>query len=319
MFGLMACEKPLEEMLKVGTIDNTGIEDAMGETIMDERAYNKLTPAEERVIVHKGTEAPGSGEYDDFFEKGVYHCKRCNAPLYGSDDKFVSSCGWPSFDDEVAGAIKRETDADGVRTEILCANCGAHLGHVFEGEQLTEKNLRHCVNSITMVFVAAKDAAKTAKAYLAGGCFWGVEHLYEQKEGIISAVSGYMGGHKENPTYQEVCAGTTGHLEIVEVTYDPATISYEEVAKFFFEIHDPTQANGQGPDIGEQYLSVVFYNNDEEKKTAEKLLELLKAKGYKVVTELRPAAKFWPAEDYHQDYYAKNKKQPYCHAYIKKF
>lgn len=115
--------------------------------------WNKLTKEEERVIVGKGTEYPGTGKYDKFFEKGTYICKRCNAPLYKSDTKFDAHCGWPAFDDEIKGAVKRIPDADGSRTEIVCANCEAHLGHVFVGEFLTSKNTRHCVNSVSMSFV----------------------------------------------------------------------------------------------------------------------------------------------------------------------
>ena len=157
------------------------------------------------------------------------------------------------------------------------------------------------------------------KAYFAGGCFWGVEHLFQGKEGVVTAISGYMGGSKESPTYQDVLTGTTGHLEAVEITYDPNQVSYEELTKFFFEIHDPTQANGQGPDIGPQYLSAVFYSNQEEKEITRELIEILKSKGYDVETRLIPAEIFWNAEEYHQDYYVNKNQQPYCHVYQKKF
>lgn len=157
------------------------------------------------------------------------------------------------------------------------------------------------------------------KAYYAGGCFWGVEHLFQGKPGVMEAVSGYMGGEVEDPSYEQVCSKKTGHLETVEVTFDPGQISYEELTKFFFEIHDPTQANGQGPDIGPQYLSAIFYSSEVEKEIAERLIGILKDKGLNVVTELIPAETFWAAEDYHQDYYQKKGAQPYCHFYQKKF
>ncbi|MCJ7735320.1 MAG: peptide-methionine (S)-S-oxide reductase MsrA [Anaerolineales bacterium] len=157
------------------------------------------------------------------------------------------------------------------------------------------------------------------KAYYAGGCFWGVEHLFQAKPGVIDAVSGYMGGVLDNPTYQDVLTGKTGHLEAVEITYDPAVVTFEELTKFFFEIHDPTQSNGQGPDIGAQYLSAVFYYSEEEEQTTQLLIDQLKDKGYNVVTQLIPAETFWKAEDYHQDYYVKKNQQPYCHRYQNKF
>jgi peptide methionine sulfoxide reductase msrA/msrB len=295
---------------------------AGGEKMAQNTTFKKLSPEEERVIVHKGTEMPYSGKYDKFFEKGTYKCKRCGTPLYKSDSKFDSGCGWPSFDDEIPGAVKRIADADGRRTEIVCAKCGAHLGHVFEGEQFTSKNTRHCVNSISLEFEPDNVIVKnTKKAYFAGGCFWGVEYHFEKLPGVISVESGYMGGHKENPTYQDVCYTETGHLEVVEVTYDASKIDFEALAKLFFEIHDPTQVNGQGPDIGSQYLSAIFYNNEAEKKVAEKLIKILGKKGLKVITKLLPAAEhpFYKAEEYHQDYYTKHNKKPYCHSYTKRF
>ncbi len=157
------------------------------------------------------------------------------------------------------------------------------------------------------------------KAYYAGGCFWGVEHLFQSKDGVLNAVSGYMGGSLDNPTYQDVLTGKTGHLEAVEITYDPERVSYQELTEFFFEIHDPTQVNGQGPDIGAQYLSAVFYTSEEEERISRELIDLLKNIGYDVITKLIPAENFWIAEEYHQDYYVKKNQQPYCHVYRKKF
>ena len=156
-------------------------------------------------------------------------------------------------------------------------------------------------------------------AYFAGGCFWGVEHFLEQIDGVLRVESGYMGGHVANPSYEDVSTQESGHLETVRVWFDPSKVSYEAVAKRFFEIHDPTQADGQGPDIGAQYLSAVFYVDDAQKQATETLIEQLEARGYDVVTKVLPAAKFWPAEDYHQDYYARTGKTPYCHARIKRF
>ena len=163
------------------------------------------------------------------------------------------------------------------------------------------------------------DYTNTKKAHFAGGCFWGVEHLFEKQPGVKDVISGYMGGHKVNPDYYGVIKGDTGHVETVEVIYDPSEISYEKLAKLFFEIHDSTQKDGQGPDIGSQYLSVVFYNNEEEKKTTENLIKILKTKGIDAATTLKPNSPFYAAEGYHQDYYARTGKTPYCHVYKKIF
>lgn len=157
------------------------------------------------------------------------------------------------------------------------------------------------------------------KAYFAGGCFWGVEYHLEKLDGVKDVVSGFMGGYKKNPSYQDVSYTETGHVETVEVTYDPAKISYESIAKNFFEIHDFTQTNGQGPDIGSQYLSVIFYSDEAERRTARKLIGILSQKGYKVATKIEKASTFYPAEGYHQDYYKRHGKVPYCHSYSKIF
>ncbi len=161
--------------------------------------------------------------------------------------------------------------------------------------------------------------AVTQKAIFAGGCFWGVEYHFNKLKGVFSAKSGYTGGMTQHPTYKEVCTGKTGHAEAVEVEFDPALVSYETLAKLFFEIHDPTEFNRQGPDIGTQYRSAIFYTDDDQKQVAEKLIGELKAKGYKVVTTLEQAGPFWVAEEYHQDYYERNGHQPYCHIYQKRF
>lgn len=292
---------------------------ALAEEPMD-TTWRKLTAEEERVIVHKGTEKPFSGKYTKHPAAGVYACRRCGAALYRSEDKFDSECGWPAFDAEVPGAVRRQTDADGQRTEILCATCGGHLGHLFTGERLTRRNTRHCVNSVSMDFVTEDGLDKSfSRAIFAGGCFWGVEYYLQQSFGVIRAVSGYTGGAKEFPSYKQVCGGGTGHIEAVEVLFDPRQTTYETLAKLFFEIHDPTQTDRQGPDIGEQYRSVVYYRDEAQKATAEKLIAQLKAKGFKVVTRLEPATKFWPAEPYHQDYYFNKGTTPYCHAPVKRF
>ena len=279
--------------------------------------YNKLNEQERYIIEQKGTERPHTGIYNDFYEKGTYFCKKCNSALYKSDDKFKSSCGWPSFDDEIKGAIKKVPDIDGRRVEIVCQKCGGHLGHIFEGEGFTSKNIRHCVNSLSLNFKSKKENFK--KAYFAAGCFWGVEFLFQKQIGVLEVVSGYMGGDIENPTYEIVCSGFSGHLEVVEVIFDESIVSYETLAKLFFEIHDFTQTNGQGPDIGTQYLSAIFYCDENQKNIAEELIEQLKKKAYKVATTLRPKVKFYKAESYHQNYYNKSGKTPYCHSYRKVF
>lgn len=283
--------------------------------------FNSLTKEEEYILKHKGTERPYTGKFYNFYETGTYTCKQCDAPLYASTAKFDSGCGWPSFDDEIEGAVKRQTDADGRRTEIVCTNCGGHLGHVFMGEGFTDKNTRHCVNSLSMNFIpdAKKSTQQKEVAYFASGCFWGVEYHFSKAKGVLATTVGYSGGRLKNPTYKEVCSGLTGHAETIEVEYNPSEISYEDLTKLFFETHDQSQVNGQGPDLGTQYRSEIFYVNETQKSIAEKVINDLISRGYKVATNLSPFDIFYEAENYHQDYYENNGQKPYCHAYKKKF
>lgn len=280
----------------------------------------ELTDFERGIIEERKTEAPFTGEYVNNHRDGTYYCRKCGAPLYRSADKFDSACGWPSFDDEIEGAVARKPDADGVRVEIVCAACGAHLGHVFNGEGYTLKNIRHCVNSASIDFEREKsgegvpEGGVLANAIFAGGCFWGVEHLMRKVKGVVSVTSGYTGGQLRNPSYQQVKSGETGHVEAVWIVYDPSEVEYRTLLRHFFEIHDFTQTDGQGPDIGSQYLSKVFWAGEEQRVVAEQTIAELEAMGYKVATELRPAVRFWRAEEYHQKYFIKkNQEETECH------
>ncbi|CAN5409240.1 hypothetical protein BH10PSE19_BH10PSE19_07580 [soil metagenome] len=157
------------------------------------------------------------------------------------------------------------------------------------------------------------------EALFAGGCFWGVEYYLQKLPGVLATQVGYTGGHKDNPTYSEVCSGNTGHVEAIHIIFDPQQISYRKLNQYFFEIHDPTQTNGQGPDLGEQYLSRIYYYDDKQKAEAQILIAELQQQGYNVATQILPVTTFWPAEAYHQSYYLKTQHQPYCHGYVKRF
>ncbi len=279
----------------------------------------KLSDKEKYVIINKGTEAPFSGEFYENNRVGKYFCKQCGALLFSSKNQFDSGCGWPSFDDELSDSVKKIQDKDGRRVEILCKNCDGHLGHIFHGEEITTKNVRYCVNSISLDFKEQDIQENDEIAYFAAGCFWGVEYYFQKEFGVKSVRSGYMGGGVKNPNYEAVCKGDSGHLEVVEIIFDRKKTNFEKLCKLFFEIHDQSQENGQGPDIGSQYLSAIFFANQEQKETALKLIEMLQNKGLKVTTILRKQEEFWPAELYHQGYYEKNGKNPYCHKRTKKF
>lgn len=274
---------------------------------LDEEAF--------RVTQRAGTEPPFCGRFVDHHEDGIYTCIVCGLPLYRSADKFHSGTGWPSFfqpfDPE---HVERRLDLSHgmVRTEIVCARCGAHLGHVFaDGPPPTGE--RHCLNSAALQFYPVgaplpeeSRPVEPRVAYFAGGCFWGIEHYFQKGPGVIDAVSGYMQGDVEHPTYEQVCSGQTGHAETVKVVYDPKRMTYRRLLEAFFQMHDPTQWNRQGPDVGPQYRSGIWYVDEDQKKEAENYIRELEASGRfggkKIVTLVEPAKTFWPAEDYHQNY-----------------
>ena len=273
---------------------------------MQEDHLSHLTSEEKHILLDKGTEAPFTGEYNDFFEAGIFVCRACESPLYESKTKFNSGCGWPSFDDEIEGAIIRHQDLSGgrVRTEICCAKCNGHLGHVFKGEQITEKNTRHCVNSLSIRFIA-HDHLETAT--FGAGCFWQVEKIFRETNGVYIANSGYMGGDTLNPTYKEICTGDTNHAEVVRINFNPKVISYSDLLDVFWKNHNPTTLNQQGLDIGTQYRSVIFYYSDEQRLSAEQSVQDVKSNfSNPIVTQIIPKVKFYRAEEYHQNYLNKN-------------
>ena len=266
--------------------------------------FSKLTPEEKRVIVDKGTEAPFTGEYDDFFEHGVFVCRACSTPLYESKDKFDAGCGWPAFDKVKDGSIERIKDMSlgYERTEIICAKCKGHLGHVFEGEKLTPENTRHCVNSISIRFISYDSLSF---ATFAAGCFWGVEELFRTIPGVYSTTVGYVGGEKVDPTYKEVCTGNTGHAEAVQIVYDAKQVNFITLLNIFWNNHDPTTLNRQGPDVGSQYRSAIFFHHEDQKKAAENSKKELDSSNKfkkRIVTQIIPITNFYRAEEYHQDY-----------------
>jgi len=291
--------------------------------LTDAEWQERLSPEAFRILRKAGTEAPFCGTLLDNKLDGVYACAGCSLPLFASDAKFTSGTGWPSFFKPVASeniSIEQDTSYGMVRTEILCARCDGHLGHVFtDGPEPT--GMRFCVNSESLTFTENNEVKRLGEvgvAYFAGGCFWCVEGVFEQLQGVHDVTSGYTGGH-ENPetlpvTYKQVYTGATGHAEAVRIVYDPKVISYEALLEVHFATHDPTTLNRQGADVGTHYRSAIFYANDQEKKAASAFIKTLEAsEQFKdpIVTTLEPLNGFQVAEDYHQNYAELNPDQPY--------
>ncbi len=281
----------------------------------DEEWRTQLTDEQYRVTRQKGTERAFSSPMCSLFEPGLYACVCCDTLLFDSNEKFESGTGWPSFTQPFkpnAIAYHGDISHGMYRIETTCNTCGAHLGHVFpDGPK--PNGLRYCMNAVAL----KKVSKHLQKAVFGGGCFWCTEAMFQQLKGVVSVESGYSGGDTVNPSYREVCTGTTGHAEVIQITFDANEISFEDLVRIHLGSHDPTLLNQQGADKGTQYRSIILTHDDEQKQTAEKVIAEMQV-GYEkpIVTEIKPFQAFYKAEDKHQNYYVDNPEGRYCQMVI---
>jgi peptide methionine sulfoxide reductase msrA/msrB len=322
----------------------------------DEELKKKLDPLQYAVTQHEQTEPPFRNKFWDNKKPGLYVDVVSGEPLFSSLDKFDSGCGWPSFTKPLPTTQiteKKDFKIGYERTEVRSKIADSHLGHVFNDGPADKGGLRYCINSASLRFIPVEEmekqgygaylepfvkaglvkanasetsanqnavsAEKREVATLAGGCFWGVEEILRKIPGIIQTTVGYTGGTTKNPTYKQVCTGTTGHAESIEIVFDPSKLSYAQLLDIFFRMHDPTTLNRQHNDVGTQYRSAIFYHSEEQRKTAEEVKARMQKSGRfnkPIVTEITAATEFYPAEEYHQKYLVKNPGGYNCHVLL---